>query len=263
MFTPKPGHRYDMPVIFGPSEIGGRATYGETRMIAYSFLTEPAAVEPFVPYHFTLAEPAKVTVIGRMHTNVDWLAGRDYRSVRVSLDVQARDGDDVLKAPYGLVVWESDPHPVISGREYLGISKMVGEIPPHEYGAGTAAFECYEYGTRLLRAEVSNVAPAAAASVAQANTGRDAITFGWKYIPGPGGAVDADYPVKQVSRSSVTSMSTGTGSLTLDAPSWEQCPFSSRIIRALAALPVVEVLPATLTVSAGSQLDRAASARLG
>jgi hypothetical protein len=262
MFKPTPGRRYDMPVIFGPSEIGGQATYGETRMIAHSFLTDPSAVEPLVPYHFTLAEPAKVTVIGRTHTNVDWLAGRDYRSVRVSLDVQARDGDDVLMAPYGLVVWESDPHPVISGREYLGISKMAGEIPPHTCEDGTAAFECYEYGTRLLRVEVSDIQTVDSTTVARLNTGHDTITLGWKFIPGPGGTVDADYPVKQVSRSSITSMATGTGSLTFDEPSWEQCPFSSRIVRALAALPVVDVLPATLTVSAGSQLDRAASARL-
>src|SRR4029077_18155281 len=104
MFKPEPGRRYDMPPVFGPSEIGGQARYGEIRMIAHSFLTEPAVLEPLIPYHFSLARPAKVTFIGRMHTDVDWLAGRPYQSVRVSADVEARDGDAVLRGPYGLVV---------------------------------------------------------------------------------------------------------------------------------------------------------------
>ncbi|WAX58449.1 acetoacetate decarboxylase family protein [Jatrophihabitans cynanchi] len=259
MFKPEPGRRYDMPVVFGPSDIGAQATYGETRMIAHAFLTDPAALEPLVPYHFTLAEPAKVTVIGRTHTDVDWLAGRGYRSVRISIDVLGRDGEQVIKAPYGLVVWESDPHPVISGREYLGISKMVGEMPDHEYVPGGAAFECYEYGTRLLRVTASGLQPVLQR---EPSSGSDSITFGWKFIPGPRGVVDVDYPVKQVSRSRVTSMSTGTGSVVWDAPTWDQCPFSARIIGTLAALPVLEVLPATVTVSAASQLDRAASSRL-
>jgi Acetoacetate decarboxylase (ADC) len=263
MFKPEPGRRYDMPPVFGPSEIGGQARYGEIRMIAHSFLTEPAALEPLIPYHFSLAQPAKVTFIGRMHTDVDWLAGRPYQSVRVSADVEARDGDAVLRGPYGLVVWESDARPVIAGREYLGISKIIGELPEHERGTSTAAFECFEYGTRLLRVEVRDITPAGADEVARLNSRGEAVTFGWKYIPGPGGTVDADYPVKMVSRPSVTAAWHGVSTLSFGQPTWEQCPISYRIAETLAALPVVEVLPATLTVSNGSRLDREASARIG
>jgi hypothetical protein len=250
-----------MPVVFGPSELGAQAHYGETHMIAHGFYTDPSALEPLIPYHFRLAEPAKVTFAGRMIRNVDWLAGRNYNTVRVSVDVEARDGGAVLRGPYGLVVWESDAHAVIAGREYLGISKIIGEIPEHERQGDTAAFECYEYGSRLLRVDVSDIAPVDDDALAAVNTGGETATLGWKYIPALGGAVDADYPTKMVGRGRVITMSNGVSSITFDQPTWEQCPISSRIVKTLAALPVVEVLPAVLTVSTGL-LDRDGSARL-
>jgi hypothetical protein len=261
VFKPEAGRRYDMPVMFGPSELGGKTTYGETHMIAHAFHSEPAALEALIPYHFKLADPARVSVTSRMIRNVDWLAGRDYNTVRVSVDVEATDRGQRVKGPYGLVVWETDANAVIAGREFLGISKIVGEIPEHERSERAAAFECYEYGTRLLRVDVTDVQQADAATVERANDRGDLVTLGWKYIPAHGGSIDADYPTKMVSRGTIRSMWTGTSTITFDETTWEQCPISSRIVRTLAALPVVEVLPATLTVSTG-MLDRDSSARL-
>jgi hypothetical protein len=262
MFKPEPGVRYDMPVVFGPSELPRTTTYGGKRTITFSFFTDPAAVEPLIPYHFTLASPAKISIIARMHLGVDWLAGRSYNSVRVSVDVEARHAGELLRGPYGLVVWESDPRPAFVGREYLGTSKISGEVPDHEQGPDAAAFECSEYGTRLLRVDVSDLRDAPASAIVERNAAGDTVTLCWKFIPGPGGTVDADYPIKMVSRGTVDTLSTGTGSLTFGSPTWEQCPISHRIIKALAALPIVEVLPAVVTTATGSVLDRGASARL-
>lgn len=262
MFKPEPGKRYDMPAVFGVSELRGQVTFGESHMIAHSFRTDKAALEPLIPYHFSPAESAKVIIFSRMLIDVDWLGGRNYHLVRVAAEVNAKDGDRVITAPYGLVVWETDSHPVIAGREYLGHSKIVGEIPEHERSDDTAAFECYEYGTRLLRCEVSHIAPVGDDAIAQANSVGDKVTLGWKYIPGPNGTVDADYPVKSITRGQVSEMWTGVSTITFDRPTWQQCPFSARIIQTLSALPVVEVLPATLTVSKGEVLDRDATSRL-
>lgn len=262
MFKPEPGQRYDMPAVFGPSQLGGRTTYASRRSISYSFRTDPAALEPFIPYHFSAAAPATVTVHSSMLIGVDWLANRNYHTARVSAQVEARHRGETLRGPYHLVDWESEPRAVIAGREYLGIAKIVGEIPEHERTTETAAFECFEYGTRLLRVEVSNLQPAGAEELDRLNDGGDTVTLGWKYIPGPGGTVDADYPVKMVSRGRTDAMWTGEGSVVFDRPTWEQCPTSSRIMQALATLPVLESLPATLSVAAGGILDRAASARL-
>ena len=262
MFKPEQGRRYDMPVVFGPSQLGGRATYASRRAISYSFRTDPAALEPLIPYHFSLAEPATVTLHSSMLIGVDWLANRNYHTARVSAQVEARDRGQVVRGPFHLVDWESEPRAVIAGREYLGMAKIVGEIPEHEQGGDTAAFECYEYGTRLLRVEVSNLSQVTDEELDRRNDGADFVTLGWKYIPGPGGTVDADYPVKMVSRGSVDAMWTGDGSAVLDQPTWEQCPVSARIMQTLAGLPVLESLSATVVVANGGILDRAASARL-
>src|SRR5882762_9902425 len=97
MFKPDRSQRYDMPAVFGPSRLGGSATYGSRQAISYSFLTDPAALEPFIPYHFRLAEPATVIVHSSMLIGVDWLAGRNYHTARVSVQVEAKDGGEVLR----------------------------------------------------------------------------------------------------------------------------------------------------------------------
>jgi hypothetical protein len=256
------GSRYDMPVVFGPSNTVGRGALGETRRITHTFRTEPAALEPLIPYHFSMAEDARVSVTGRMHMNVDWLAGRDYQVVDVSVAVQAPNDRGVTSGTYALVQWESDPRLVTVGREVHGIAKMAAEIPEHERDGDTAAFECYEYGTRLLRVDVSNLSPVDAPGALNPTT-NDSMTvrFTWKYISGADGSPELDYPMVRATPTTIRSMWTGSSSLTFDQPTWEQCPFSSRIVETLAALPVVEVLPATVSVSSGVH-DADASTKL-
>ena|SRR5882757_179022 len=52
---------------FGPSELTDQANFGESHMIAHSFLADSPAVEPLVPCYFRLAEPVKISVIGGLH----------------------------------------------------------------------------------------------------------------------------------------------------------------------------------------------------
>jgi hypothetical protein len=262
MFKPEAGVRYDMPVVFGPSELRPQANFGETRTITHSFLTDPAVLAPMIPYHFKLAEPAKVIIGGHMQLDVDWLAGRPYHIVRAATEVERMVDGEKVRAMYSLVIWESDSRPVIAGREFLGLAKITGEIPAHERSEDQAAFELYEYGTRCLRVDVSDIIPVDQATVDEINrTSGDTITFGWKYIPGPGNTVDVDYPVKMISRGTLLSMAKGKSSVTFDSPTWEQCPHAKRYIDTLRTLPVLEVLPATLMVKK-SQLDRGASSRI-
>lgn len=261
MFTPQPGVRYDMPPVFGPTWIPDRTVIGRSQRLFHSYVTEAGALAPLVPYHFTLPEPAKIVISSSMLMDVDWLGGRDYHTVRISAEVERRHDGRTLRGPYGLVVWESDPFACFAGREYLGVSKIYGDVPPHEQGDDSAAFEVYEYGTRLLRGELSNLRQADDATVAALND-RQATMFGWKYIPGPFGTCDVDAVVETVAHGSPKAMWVGESTLTWDEPTWQQCPHSARIVEALAALPVVEVLPARLTRSEGTVLDRAATRRL-
>jgi hypothetical protein len=262
VFKPEPGVRYDLPAVFGPSELRGQANYARKRTVNYTFRTDPAVLEPLIPYHFQLDEPARITIASAMLIGVDWMAGRNYHNVRVSAHVTARSGQDIARGPFHLVDWETDSHPVIAGREYLGLAKIVGEIPEHEIGEEDTAFECYEYGTRLLRVQLSNLRRAPGEELKRVNSSGDTVILGWKYIPGPGGTVDADYPVKMVARGHTDELFTGDGSVVFDQPTWEQCPFSARIMQTLATIPVRETVSATVALSANSLLDRAAATRL-
>jgi hypothetical protein len=258
MFTPQPGRRYDMPAVFGSPEMAGQIKFREIRDIAHSFRSDPAALEALVPYHFSVADSAKVTVSSSMNLGVDWLGGRDYNVARVMVEVETDYAGERVRAPYHLVLWETDPHPVIAGREFQGYAKIPGEIPDHELGDETAAFECFEYGNRLLRVDVSDVTPV----IDEVGKAGEWISFGWKYIPGPGGAIDADYPTRLVGYSEVLAMSTGVSTLSFDSPTWELCPFSARIVETLAALPVLEVAPAVVKTTTGV-LYRDAVERIG
>ena len=265
MFKPESGRRYDMPVVFGPSRIGGQASYGEIRSIAHSFLTEASALEPLIPYHFKLARPARVTVVGRMHRDVTGstrpalskcpgLCRRrgprrrscDQRSLRTRCMGVGRTRRDR---------WPRVPGHLQDRRRDSGARER----------SDRAAFECYEYGTRLLRVEVSEITPAGDDAVAGSQSGRRGDHPWLEVHPRTRRNGRRRLPSQGcVSRPNATAAWTGVKPIAFDQPTWGPCPISSRIIETLAALPVVEVLPATMTLSKGAApLDRAASARLG
>jgi Acetoacetate decarboxylase (ADC) len=250
-----PTQRYDMPVVFGPSLLPDVTVMEDLRNISVPFLTERAAIEPFLPRFFEVEGDPVVTVSSSHNGGVDWLGGRQYNVVRVQVNVRHRsssgghDPDHDVVGPYSLVIWESDPRPVIAGRELQGYAKIVGEIPDHERSDGRAAFECSEYGTRLVRGEVDGLAPLDESVLASLSGEREQVALGWKYIPNPEGGADADYPTKLLSTVAVSEAWTGQGTISFDAPTWQQAPSSAHIIEALRTLPVLEYRTATVVHS--------------
>lgn len=237
--------RYDMPVVFGPSRLPDVTVMEDLRNVAVSFLTERSAIERFLPRFFELDGEPVVTVSSSQNGGVDWLAGRQYNVARVQVPVRFSGTEDVV-GPYSLVIWESDAKPVIAGRELQGYAKMVGEIPDHERSDGAAAFQCSEYGTRLFRGEVSGLEPFAPSVLEMLATEREQVALGWKYIPSPEGGADVDYPTKLLSSGTVSAAWSGEGTVSFDAPTWEQAPGSSHVIEALKTLPVLEYRTATV-----------------
>lgn len=247
-----PTQRYDMPVIFGPSLLPEVTVMEDLRNIAVPFLTERAAIERFLPRFFEIEGDPVVTVSSSHNGGVDWLGGRQYNVVRVQVNVRFRSSEsdespvqDIV-GPYSLVIWESDPKPVIAGRELQGYAKIVGEIPDHERSDGSAAFECGEYGTRLLRGEAHGLKPLDPSVLAKLGEEREQVALGWKYIPNPEGGADVDYPTKLLSTVSVSEAWTGEGAVTFDSPTWQQAPGSAHIIDALKTLPVLEYRTSTV-----------------
>lgn len=246
-----PTQRYDMPVVFGPSLLPDVTVMSDLRNIAVPFLTERAAIERFIPRFFEVEGEPVVTVSSSHNGGVDWLGDRQYNVVRVQVTVRFRSssgGGDIV-GPYSLVIWESDPKPVIAGRELQGYAKIVGEIPDHERAEGRAAFECREYGTRLLRGEVHGLEPLDPSVLSTLGAEREQVALGWKYIPSPEGGADVDYPTKLLSTVSVSAAWSGEGTVTFDSPTWQQSPGSAHIVDALKTLPVLEYRTATVVHS--------------
>ncbi len=251
-----PTQRYDMPVVFGPSLLPDVTVMDDLQNVAVPFLTERAAIERFLPRFFEVEGDPVVTVSSSHNGGVDWLGGRQYNVVRVQVNVRLRSssgGDrspnhDVV-GPYSLVIWESDPKPVIAGRELQGYAKIVGEIPDHQRAEGSAAFECREYGTRLLQGEAHGLEPLDPSVLSKLSGEREQVALGWKYIPNPEGGADVDYPTKLLSTVSVSEAWTGEGTVTFDSPTWQQAPGSAHIIDALKTLPVLEYRTATVVHS--------------
>ena len=91
--------------------------------------------------------------------------------------------------------------------------------------------------------------------------GTELTAFGWKYIPGPGGTIDADYAVKFTQRMRFETVWSGTGQVAWGEPTTTESPISARIVAALRALPVVSWGRAFAAQGAG-ELLRAATERL-
>lgn len=255
MFKPQEGQRYDMPAVFGASHLPAVSTIREVRTIALSFVTDEDRLRPLIPYHFDLAPNPVVTLSSGMNIGVDHMGGRSYNVVRVMVDVIAHGEDGPFRAPYHLVIWESEAAPIIAGREFQGYAKVFGQIPDHRNEGDRASFEVSEYGTRLLKGEVSGLVDLPGTELARLNAATQALAVGWKYIPGPNNVADVDYPTKLVAYRTVRAAKRGEGCFELDSPTWQQCPGSARILEALRALPILEMKPALVTVGS-AQLPR-------
>ena len=261
LFEPQAGTRYDMPAVFGSSRLPAVTKMREVRSITIPFVTDAASLRKLVPYHFDLAPDPLVYVGGGMNMGVDHMGGRDYGVVRVMVDVIAYDANGPFRAPYHLVIWESEAAPIIAGREFQGYAKIFGQIPEHTFEQGELSFQVAEYGTRLMRGGVRDLVDVPDAELAQMNAKGKTVMVGWKYIPGPGNVADVDYATKLITRTTIVSAKRGVGEFVLDRPTEQECPGSARILEVLRQLPVLEVRPALCTVGS-FELHRDAVERL-
>lgn len=260
----KDASRYDMPVVFGPSLLpevstGHRAWSAHVRYLT----TRDAAAELVGPW-FEPADQPVVTVTGRTFIGLDWLHGRNYSLVAVSVDAVFTRGPEPIFAPFVAVIWESDTNPIVSGRELMGAPKLFAEIPEIPVGSGRDySFGCAEYGSQLLQADLAGMIARGAADVAELNaTSAESKSFFWKYIPGLRGAPDADYPTLLRQTAVFEAAWQGTGQVKFRSLTAAQAPFGARIMDRLAQLPVLEERPASATYAASMTLLRADTQRL-
>ena len=259
----KPGQRYDMPAAFGPSLAPAVSQGFETFTTAITYTTTKDAIAQLLPHWYAPADQQRITVSYIQMVNMEWMGGRDYNIVNIQANVVSTTTPEPLQGPYPLAIWESDCAPIISGREYLGSPKLFAAIAEIDIFQPKFSFGCSEYGAPLLTASVSGMHPISGTDLAQFNeAAREALTFGWKYIPGIDGAADIDYPTAGVMSSSFTKGSRGQGTVSFAAPSPTEAPYSHRIVRALATIPMLEHVDTVSLHSSNTRLYRNRTRRL-
>jgi acetoacetate decarboxylase len=248
-----------MPPVFGPSLIPDKTVYGGVEMVSISFRTSMDAAESLVPHYFQVRESPVVTVSRMTYTGVDYLGGRGYSEVTVGITAVHRGPDGDVAGSYMPVVWVDDGGALTVGRELLGYSKLLAVIPATQRGVDRCTFEAFEYGTRLLSGEVSMLRRLDEPALDRVRrAARTTTVLGWKYITGPGGIVDADYPTQITMNFEIDEGWTGEGRLDWETAGHAQAPFGSRIAAVMKALPVEQRRPAFVGRGTGS-LSRAAT----
>ena len=127
----------------------------------------------------------------------------------------------------------------MAGREYMGLAKLYAEILDAVTDEARVRFSCSEYDSILLEGQATELVPPPDASLDKLN-GRAAEvrTFGWKFIPGPDGTSDIDYPLLDVMRWTFRRAWSGSGSIRFSSPTTAEAPFSSGALQALRRLPM-------------------------
>jgi hypothetical protein len=252
--------RFEMPVTFGNRELGPVAGYKDTFSLSISFLADRDAIAELLPPSLSPGDEGVVTVGYRMVRGAARLRGRGYNIVRVDLESVYEDAQDVFRAPYAVIMWESSPDSVQTGREYYGVGKLFADIPDLDPAGSEWHFECSEYGTRLLEANTTDMKAVPPREVANLDDrGRfESSYLNWKYIPGLDGRAEVDYLTTVDSWFEPKEAWVGAGTVHFELPDYQSAPVSHRVMVGLETLRPLEYKGAVAT-RGPVEIDRTAS----
>ena len=197
----KAGMLYRMPTHFGPSLGPRQGPDGQkfpckdnpkTTAVSVSFRSDPAQLDALLPPDFSLDGEPIVTVTASYMKEIEWLAGRGYNILGVTIPAVYR-GQETARGPFMTVLWENLADPIITGREDIGFAKIYCEIPEPRFVNGGAASSAGWLGFNFLDFEVNNLVEDTSADGEPAVDG----ILHYKYIPKTGewGQADAAYGV--------------------------------------------------------------------
>ncbi|RJG01368.1 acetoacetate decarboxylase family protein [Noviherbaspirillum sedimenti] len=254
--------RFYMPAVFGPSNIPDESHIPHAEVVSIVFETTRDAAAKLLPRHFELGDLPLITVSRIEYQEVDYLGGRSYSEVVVSVRAVYRGMGEPIAAGFAPVMWVSEVGALISGRELMGFAKLPGEMEAIQREGDSRRFGCSEYGALLLQGEVRGMRPLVDETLARVQRNASEVnTFGWKYIPNNEAVPDVDYPTLNVMRWNYDKAWTGEGRLQIFKPDQRTAPLSARVMAALDALPIKQYRPAF--VGEGSAvIDRMATRRL-
>lgn len=251
--------RYRMPVCFGPSPgprqgpSGAAFDWSDARRTttALRFRTDRAALARYLPPNCRLQGDPVVLVEHVVLHNLAWLAGRGYSLLSVKFPVCYEAEGGTAVGPFLAVLWENRPEPIITGREELGFAKLYCELPPPQEAGDRRICEAWWDGHCFARLQLASLAEAEPPMAAPG----DGVLH-HRYAPpvSPGGQ-SIDEMVITPARNAVarvTSFRAGTGSVEFLPSTWEQMPTMAHVANALAALPVIGPVEASVVETVGS-----------
>lgn len=249
MFELDPHASYMMPAHFGPRPLSPKASgwYHDVTSMVVPFVTDAEKLAAYLPPQFSVAEQAIVTVTYACNRNIDWLAGHGYNLLAVSAAVDYAGEDGPLSGNYTLVMWENLADPILTGRELQGIPKIYADIPDHSVIAGQWRSTASHFGHKIVDMSIVDLREPTAQEI---KTYADKAEHGehplaWRYLPGVSGFGESinEYTTFP-SDNHLTEALVGAGRVDWQTLAWEQNPTQFHIVNALAALPVLEWLPA-------------------
>jgi len=120
-----------MPTLFLANPIWGDQRtihYRENTSFTITFVTEKAAVEPYMPPGIVVPDDPLVMVTYCTCRGIKEMGGTGYNLVSVSVAARYEGEVDQFDGDLSLVIWENKFPPVVMGREFLGYPKLVVEI---------------------------------------------------------------------------------------------------------------------------------------
>ena len=252
-----------LPMSIGPLDVRDVTTFETAISATISFYTDTEAARALLPPFFELDGDPVVHVSHTMYEGVDYLGGRGYNVVSIGVPARYAAADEVVRAPYHPVLWESDPMPVLLGRELGGLAKIYGEVSDARWSNDSYDFELKEYGNRLIVGRLTNLVPVDTDLLDQIKElGTQAFSLGWKFIPSANGTPDTSYVTKYPGEFFWREGWTGDGSLEFTPLDWADAPISHALVKQLASLPQLGIRDVMVLKGSG-RLTRSAVRQLG
>lgn len=253
-------HRSDMPALFGPSPVPDRTEIPFAEVVSISFETTKTAADQLLPRFFRVADPPVITVTRIDYRDVDYLGGRGYREIVLS--VSALYGDDERPSGFAPVMWVTEPGALISGREFMGFAKLPATMAGIERDDSSRCFNASEYDALLIEGKVSGLHALSAEALGRVNQSASEVqTYGWKLIPGDGAEPDVDHPMRNIMRWHYDRAWSGEGTIKFHRPAFRDAPLSARVVDRLADIPVVSYRRA-FVAEGRAEIDRTSTRRL-
>lgn len=254
-FTPIEGETYFMPAHFGPRTADWDGFYEAITQTIILYATDPLAAAALLPEGFEVGDPAVVSVVHGENRGVRLLAGGGYNIVGVNLAAHYKGSHNTVSGSYSLVMWENRFLPVMLGREFLGVPKLLVDIPDAWTEGDTRGFSASENGAKLVEGTARGLTELDADGLEgvdrQLSAGR---WMALRYFAGLDAvSTELAYPTVIDLDLTINRAWLGTGEVRFFEPERREAPMCYVLSRVLARLPVLQQMMAVVVEGSMTQ----------